>query len=115
MKQSSVTDSDRELWYSVRMAASEFFHDTSVTSVSTSDRPGSGTERRTDSASESLSRMTGGRQAGLIRPIPMCYSSENLPGLQGETNMPQYQPPSDSQAYPHPPPSLLPVTRPSVT
>ena len=119
VRQSSVTDSDRELRDSVRMApstASESFHDTSVTSVSTSDRPGSGAERRTDSASESLSRMSGGRQAGLIRPIPMCYSSENLPGLQGETSMPgQYQPPSDSQAYPHPPPSLLPVTRPSVT
>ena len=108
VKQSSVTDSDRELRDSVRMApstASESFHDTSVTSVSTSDRPGSGAERRTDSASESLSRMSGGRQAGLIRPIPMCFSSENLPGLQGETSMPgQYQPPSDSQAYPHPPP-----------
>ena len=105
---SSVTDSDRELRESVRMApstASESFHDTSVTSVSTSDRPGSGAERRTDSASESLSRMSGGRQAGLIRPIPMCYSSENLPGLQGESSKSgQYQPPSDNQAYPHPPP-----------
>merc|ERR1719507_2759850 len=29
----------------------------------------------------------------------MCYSSENLPGLQGETSTPH-----DSQAYPHPPP-----------
>ena len=96
VRQSSVTDSDRELRDSVRMApstASESFHDTSVTSVSTSDRPGSGAER------ESLSRMSGGRQAGLIRPIPMCYSSENLPGLQGETSAPH-----DSQAYPHPPP-----------
>ena len=96
VRQSSVTDSDRELRDSVRMApstASESFHDTSVTSVSTSDRPGSGAER------ESLSRMSGGRQAGLIRPIPMCYSSENLPGLQGETSTPH-----DSQAYPHPPP-----------
>ena len=98
----SVTRADQELRESVRMApstASESFHDTSVTSVSTCDT----TERQTDR--ESLSRMSGGRQAGLIRPIPMCYSSENLPshpGL-GEPSKPgptgPYQPPADSQTY----------------
>ena len=113
----SVTDSDRELRDSVRMAhstASESFHDTSVTSVSTCDRPGSGAERRTDApgASESLSRMSGGRQAGLIRPIPMCYSSENLPGETSKPGGGQYQPP-DSQAYPPPFPSsqIQPIRR----
>ena len=110
---SSVTSEDRELRESVRMAhstASESFHDTSVTSVSTCDRPGSGAERRSE-ASESLSRMSGGRQAGLIRPIPMCYSSENLPGEASKPG--QYQPPSDSQAYPPPFPSsqIQPIRR----
>ena len=114
--QNSVTSEDRtELRESVRMAhstASESYHDTSVTSVSTCDRPGSGAEReRRSETSESLSRMSGGRQAGLIRPIPMCYSSENLPGEASKPG--QYQPPSDSQAYPPPFPSsqIQPIRR----
>jgi len=58
------------------------------------------------------SRMSSGR-SGLIRPIPMCYTSENLPSLaQGEPNKPPagYPPPADNQNY-HFPSQMNPIRR----
>jgi len=56
------------------------------------------------------------QRSGLIRPIPMCYSSENLPThpnlVQGEPNKPPvgYQPLSDNQNY-HFPTQMNPIRR----
>jgi len=60
-------------------------------------------------------RMSSGR-SGLIRPIPMCYNSENLPShsslAQGEPNKPPvgYPPPTDNQNY-HFPSQMNPIRR----
>ena len=77
--------------------ASESYHDTS----------------HSDRGSEAAEP---GLPVRLIRPIPVCYSSENLPThpnlIQGEPNKPPagYQPSSDNQNY-HFPGQMNPIRR----
>ena len=103
--------------------ASESYHDTSVSSVVSRDGPRSATSDQSQNNHNNnhdipmlqSNRMSSQRN-GLIRPIPMCYSSENLPShpnlIQGEPNKPPtgYQPASDNQNY-HFPSQMNPIRR----
>ena len=101
--------------------ASESFHDTSVSSVVSRDMPRSTGDQVTSANTSSelpmlQSNRMGSQRNGLIRPIPMCFSSENLQShpnmIQGETNKPPagYQPASDNQNY-HFPSQMNPIRR----
>ena len=108
LNQSSASESyqDREQVILSHSTASESFHDTSHSdrgSVISREEPG-----------------LPGLPVRLIRPIPMCYSTENLPThpnlIQAETNKPPAQPPagyqasSDNQNY-HFPGQMNPIRR----
>ena len=105
LNQSTASESyhDREQVILSHSTASESFHDTSH-----SDR------------GSVISREEPGLPVRLIRPIPLCYSTENLPThpnlIQAETNKPPAQPPagyqasSDNQNY-HFPGQMNPIRR----
>ena len=100
--------------------ASESYHDTSVSSVVSQTRDTRHVVQSPETSSQSAAgdrmQMQNIQRNGLIRPIPMCYSSENVSShpnlIQGEPNKPPvgYQPSSDSQNY-HFPSQMNPIRR----